>query len=228
LNQEIHALVRSISNRLGRQWKEDRDDVAQELYLWIFDKLDYTFFDDDLEDDEYEEKLKRFRSSISWAGERYCRRAKAEREGYNPSDEYFYSLPLLQELVCNYLATGVEAHPPRGRAESVRRSVDASEGGSYLVSMIDVDKGLKIMPDNYRQRLMVRFGPLGDLSDESVAGLSQSEIVTRTGLHPETMRRLLGETKDQIRHRSDTALRSLQRVLGGSSPYKGERYPTAA
>lgn len=221
--------MKATANRLSRKWKEDRDDVAQELYLWIFSKLDYNFFDEDqIDDEEYDENLRRFRSSVSWAGERYCRQAKAEREGYSPGDEYFYSIPQLIILLPVLINDGVQASPPVTRGDSVKRSVDAAEGGGHLASMIDLDVALEKLDKRYQDRLKLRFGALAGFSDESCAGLSQSDIVTLTGLHPETYKSILGVTKDQVASRVKTSLIKLQNQLGGRSPWKTSDWSRAA
>ncbi len=235
MHDEIHAIVRTTANRLAKKWKQDKDDIAQELYLWILAKLDYTFFEnfyasakDEDDEEEFDGKLKRFKSSIHWAGERYCRQEKAETEGYSVQDEYFYSIAQLASLLPSLIGQGVAAAPPAGRGDSVRRPTDAAEGGGYLASMVDLDVALSKLDKRYRDRLLLRYGPLVDLSDESIAGLSQSEIVQRTGLHPTALAESLGVTKDQVASRVKTSLVQLQKLLGGRSPWRTPDWPTAA
>lgn len=226
MNEEVSRLLRQTANRFSRKWRVDREDIEQELWIWVLTKLDYSFIEEYANADDYDgvveyvDKLKQFKASVNWAAERYCRKEKAEREGYSPEDEYFYGLKYLAELLVTYFHVGIEAHPPRGRSESVHRTTDPSEGGGHLASMLDIQKGLAGLSPLYRQRLELRFGPLADMSDDQVGDLPQSAIVDLMDMHPETFQKIMGTTGDQVRHRTDTALKSLQKQLGGSSPWR--------
>lgn len=225
----IHDLARSIAFRLSKRWNQDRDDVTQEILLWCLTQgIDGSFAD--LEDEEeYFSQLKQARSSMNWAGERYCRREKARKEGYSPDDEAFYGVRHLEELVVIYYQVGIEEHAPIGTSDSVRhQKSDGAEYGNYLASILDVQKGLAKIPYHYRQRLEVRYGPLVHLSDDGVAGLSQSEVKDLVGWHHDRLTEVLGATGDQVRHRTETALRALQKALGGPSPYRGPEVAKAA
>lgn len=222
LNPIVHDLARSIAFRLSKRWNVDRDDITQEILLWCLSQgIDGSFAG--LEDEEeYISQLRQARASMNWAGERYCRKEKAAREGYSPDDEAFYGIRHLEELLVIYYQVGIEEHAPIGTSDSVRHQKgDGAEYGNYLASVLDVQEGLEKVPYHYRQRLEVRYGPLCHLSDDGVAGLSQSEVRDLVGWHHDRLTEVLGSTGDQVRHRVETALKALQRTLGGPSPYRG-------
>jgi hypothetical protein len=215
-------MATSAARKVARRWREDYEDVRQEMLLAALSGgLDLAWMDDpDLEEEEWKDLTRQTKTFLHYAGERYCRREKAAREGYQVEDEAFYSRARLQQLLEWYLESGLEAHPPVGRAESVSRPTgDPAEGGSHLASLLDVERGLGLIPPHYRERLEVRFGPLSGLSDDKIADLSQSEIRALTGWHHERLNRVLGTTGDQVRHRTDTALRQLLRTLGDVNPW---------
>lgn len=221
MNETIQNNATVISRTLSRKWKVDADDIRQEVLLWcIVQGIDGSF--EDIEDEEESKALaRRAFASMRWAGERYCRKEKAAREGYSVEDEAFYGIKALQELLVNYYTDGITAHAPIGTADSVRhQKSDGSTSGNYLVSLLDIDRGLEMVPSHYRQRLALRYGPLAHLSDDGIAGLSQSEIHDLTGWHHDRLALVLGSTGDKVRHRTETALRALQAALGGPSPWR--------
>lgn len=217
----IIQLASAQAGKLSKKWKGiQAEDIKQEILLWCMEKGidgDYSEFEDE---EEANQAAKKDAASMRWAGERYCRKEKATTSGYSPDDEAFYSLKALQELLAVYYQTGVTEHSPIGASESVRRAKgDGAEYGTYLASMVDVSKGLRELPSPLRRRLALRFGCFGHLSDDGVASLSQSEIIDLTGLHYTAVREALGVTGDQVRHRTETALKRLQSVLGGPNPW---------
>lgn len=220
VNDWILSQARILSRKLAYKWGQDQEDISQELILWCL-KQGITGDYESIEDEEEREALRRqARASMRWEGERYCRRLKAAQSGYTPEDEAFYSLKALQELLVVYYQVGIVERSPITAGDSVRHSKgDGAEYGSYLASMIDISTALARIPHEYRQRLDVRFGPLGHLSDGKISTLSQSEIRDLTGWHHDTLLRVLGDTTDKIRHRTDTALRKLQNELGGPNPW---------
>lgn len=220
----ITLIAGTEAKRLSRKWRIDSEDISQEILLYAIKRN----FNDDIEklndvddDEEYSQEVRKIRSSLKWAGERYCRKEKASIEGYNPQDEAFYSLGYLEELLSVYYQVGVTEHAPVGVADSVRHTKsDGAEYGNYLATVMDLEKGLKNMSARLSERLYVRLALLGHLSDDKVATLSQSEAWTLTSMHPDTLRELMGATGDAVRHRTKTALAALQREMGGPSPYR--------
>ena len=73
------------------------------------------------------------------AGERYARKAKADRLGYNPRDEFFYDKILISEVI-RYAVSGVVPAPDE-ETEYIRAPRDPAEGGN-LNAML-ADKGLQ-------------------------------------------------------------------------------------
>jgi len=213
-----------ISRKLAKRWRQDWEDINQEVLLWCLSQgIDGSFAD--LEDkEEYETAVRRTSASMRWAGERYCRKEEAAKRGYSIEDEAFYSIRTIEELLAVYYQVGIEERPPITATDSVRHSKgDGSETGNYLVSMLDIQRALDLIPFHYGLRLKVRYGDLGHLSDDAVAGLTQSEAHDLTGWHHDRLTATLGTTGDMVRHRTRTALRALQGALGGASPWTASR-----
>jgi hypothetical protein len=182
----------------------EREDILQELCVFcIENKLNTP--DESLEDDEYNAASQTLRRALRKAGDRFCRQEKALSSGYDVEDEAFYSVDRLRELVETFYSDGLTEHPPIGRTESVRHTGDGSEAGTWLSSLIDVERGLSLLSPEYSHRLSDRY--------KTNAHMSDSDYGYAHGL-----------TEDQVRGRTRSALRALQRHLGGSNPWN--RGPT--
>lgn len=227
MQTELMSIIKAISWRTSRKWNMDREDIAQEMVLHLLSQgVDVEWMDDeDIEKDEREDLVRQLRSCLFYVGERYARKEKALKGGYSIDDEAFYSRARIEQLLEWYLEVGIEEHAPTGASESVTHTKsDGAESGNHLAAMLDIDRGLSLIKPGYLSRLQVRFGPLCKYSDDQIAAMSQSEIKDVTGWHHERLRDVLGTTGDQIRHRVDTAVKDLQRTLGGLSPWN--RGPT--
>lgn len=82
-----------------RRWVT-REDVEQELWTYLLDH------DDDLRGLEPAKLGRRLRG----AADRYCRKEKAQRSGYDTADEYFYSVDQLERIIWDAFDTN--AVPP--------------------------------------------------------------------------------------------------------------------
>lgn len=216
---ELYSLATSQARKLARKWRVDYEDIRQEILVAALQEDLSWLQDEGLGEEERRDLMRQLRVWAWYVGERFCRREKAARSGYQVEDEVYYSRARLQELLSWYLECGLEERPPVSYGESVARAGDPSEGGNHLAALLDVERGLSLLQPSYRERLTVRFGPLEGLSDDAIASLPQSEVKRLTGWHHERLGRVLGVTGDQVRHRVDTALRALQSALGGANPW---------
>lgn len=204
LRYPLH-MAKNVAYQLHRQYPmAERDDILQEISLFVLEN-ELSLPDENLPDDEYNAATQALRKKLRKAGDRFCRLEKASSSGYEVEDEAFYSTSRLRELVETFYQNGLTEHPPVGRTESVRRTGDGSEAGTWLSSLIDVERGLSLLSDEYRHRLSDRYKTNAHMSDSDY-GFT------------------LGLTEDQVRGRTRSALRALQRHLGGSNPWN--RGPT--
>ena len=215
MHELIIELAATEATYLSRKWPAvERDDIRQEILLWVLERPEIDAEASavaDLEDDQGE-AVRALRMRLRDAGAAHCRRQERQRRreraaalGYETHDEVFYSIGQLRELVEQVFAYGVTEKPPVGRADSVRRIGDPAEGGNWIVSLLDTQRALTMIPSHYLQRLWDRLGENPHLSDEEYGWL-------------------YGLTEAQVRGRVRTALTVLQRELGGASPWN--RGPT--
>lgn len=198
-NQD-HAAVASASKILYARYRNYVDylDVQQELYLWLLTHYNRV----ERWRSEYSEKHaeRTVVKALRNAGERYCRTEKAERDGYAVEDEFFYSIPMIADLLM--LALDPEWMVPRGidyTEEAPRRPVNAD-----LVTMVsDVKKGYESLPEPDQRLLSYVYGADHDPRD-AIAQKAVEWGVTQSAAYGR-IRRVVGRVRA---------------ALGGENPWR--------
>ncbi len=90
MSSQVQHLVNQATNEIGRMYGSyvDTDDVRQEMYLALVKQKDMLAL-----------PIYTLRRRLKDIGIDYARREKAHKTGYDPRDEYFYSLPTLVQLL---------------------------------------------------------------------------------------------------------------------------------
>lgn len=196
------AAVGSASRILMARYKDyvEYEDVQQELYLWLYRNYERVcgWREEHSEQHAKWTVVKALRS----AGERYCRREKAEREGYLPDDEYFYSLGMVGDLLQVsfdkdwMMPPGVDMARPNSGTPS-------DEGGNLIAMIADVKRAYKQMPKHDRDLLARVFEH----------GVQPADVYVQLALEWDI-------TTDAARLRVSRVLGRLRAALGGPSPYR--------
>lgn len=130
-----------------------REDVTQALWVWLVQNKATAV---ELEPRWLQRRLRT-------AADRYCRREKAQRAGYDISDEYFYSILKLRRVIVD--AFDSEAVPP---SDSYRADELYAE---WITEVADVRAALRKRTFPLRHYLTLREyaeGRRGDGEDEEV------------------------------------------------------------
>lgn len=234
MSEDLYAYARLIAGELRRRWSGmDVDDITQEICVYVLgnEKVSAEWENycegDYVDRDAERHAANRMRLICRRAGERYCRRERAAQLGYSPEDEAFYSVKQLAELVEQFYQAGITERPPIGRSESVRQPVsDPASGGGWLVSMLDVERGLGLIQAKYRNRLRFRYKDMGEHSTKDLVAMVGNLAVAKG--KRERIERILGATESTMRGRVRQALRKLQSALGGPNPWVREDLELAA
>jgi len=197
------SVARSIANKYGK-WVE-RDDVKQECLIWAMNRSEWI--DGQLNEPDTE-KRKHNEQKIAWQmmriAEKYARKEKAARSGYQPGDEVFYQSVTLATLLPFVIASILDGTVLEPAQEMVidgqpRGSSSPAEGGALLATLMDIkQKFAQLEPDD-KQILTLRYHEQ----------LTLAQIGAVLECHPTTADR-----------RCDHALRALLNLLGGRSPYQ--------
>lgn len=206
LHPAFFDLVPPVANsifRRFRQWVE-RDDVTQECYAWAMARADHY---SELLNEENAIQRVINEKRISWQmrrhAERYARKEKAKRSGYQIGDESFYDTVVIGQLL-PHVITSVLDGTVLEQAQNLindgtpKRPSAPAEGGNLLAILIDIKKAyLKL-----------------DVADKDILIKRYHE-----GLTLEEMANYLGCATSTADRKCQSALRRLQNLLGGESPW---------
>lgn len=177
----------------------DQSDVVQELMIWVLRRKDKVqeWLDHEPDAPEYKIGEKMLGKTLVRHADKYCRRVKAQKLGYELRDEQFYAPATLAELlpfVWNDVVGTQDTSKPR-----VSGGGNPAEGGNYVVQLIDIRRGLLMLSEADRHVLRLKY------YDQ----LSFKELAQEL------------EVSDTTAHRKvDGAIRRLENSLGGPNPYE--------
>lgn len=195
-----HAAVASATKILYSRYRDyvEYEDVQQELYLWLLRRYDKAIQWRANYSTKHAERtlIKALRN----AGERYCRTEKAEADGYAVEDEFFYSIPMIADLLA--LSFDPQWMVPKG-IDYTEEAVPPTPSADLMTMVADVGRAYESLPEPDRDLLRWVYG--GDrLVADAIAqkslqwGISQSAANSR-------IRRVVGRVRA---------------ALGGENPWR--------
>jgi len=210
MTRELHPtivdLVPVVAGSITRKfngWVE-KDDIKQELYLWALNRQD-QYFDQLNEENKArrEHNEARIAFQMRRAAERYARKEKARKVGYQTTDEAFYDTATIAQLMPHILASVIEGTVLEQAQELIndgqpRKQSTPAEGGNLLAILIDIKRAyLKLEQDD---QVLLRMRYYDNVTLQEIA--QYLECATSTA-----------------DRRCTSALRRLQDRLGGDSPW---------
>jgi len=202
----LNDIVPSVVTLVHRRYRKyvDRDDLTQEAYAWLMTRASY--FNGLLEEENEAVRLANQRR-IGWqmkrAIERYARKEKATRSGYQTNDESFYDVVTIAQLLPYVIAsvvndTAIEQAQNLVNDGTPRKPSAPAEGGNLLATLIDIKKAYELLDEDEQKILRLRY-------HENYT-LQQFSEVLECAI----------STADR---RCGNALRKLLNFMGGESPY---------
>ena len=210
MTKELHPiladLVPAVANSITRKFKGwvERDDVKQELYLWVLGRQSQYL--DQLNEENKEKReysVSRLAFQMRRIAEKYARREKARKAGYQTTDEAFYDTATIAQLMPHILASVIEGTVLEQAQELIndgqpRKQSTPAEGGNLLAILIDVKRSyLKLQEDD---KVLLRMRYYDNVTLQEIA--QYLECATSTA-----------------DRRCTSALRRLQDQLGGETPW---------
>lgn len=207
LHPVIYDLVPSVARTIHRRYKThvEFDDIKQELIAWAMTRVaDHT---EDLME-PIEERRRHNEQRIAWqmkrAGERYARKEKAAKSGYQTNDEAYYETPKLGMLLPFVIASILDGTVLEQAQEMIndgqpKGASSPAEGGNLLANLIDIKKGYLQLEQDDQMLLRLRHHERFTL--QQIAQVLECAISTAD-------------------RRCDKSLRRLQDNLGGASPWQ--------
>ena len=177
----------------------DVADVRQELLTWIWRREDKVreWLSPDQTPEEYKGGIRQLGKTLTRQADKYCRRLKAQKLGYELRDEQYYDPITLSEMlpfVWEDVVNTTDATKPR-----VSGGGNPAEGGNYVIQLFDIRRALSKLDPQDRLVLQMKF----------FEQLTFTEIANTLGVSDTTAHRKV-----------DGALRRLNNHLGGQSPFQ--------
>tara|TARA_R110000822_G_scaffold84609_4_gene198534 strand:+ start:342 stop:977 length:636 start_codon:yes stop_codon:yes gene_type:complete len=203
----IYDIAPGVARAIHNRYKTyvEREDVLQECLSWALTR--HSWIADQLLEATDPDKRKHAESRIAWqmrrAAERYSRREKATKSGYQITDEAYYQGYTLGQLLPFVIASVVDNTVLEQIQDMIqdgqpRGSSSPSEGGNLLANLIDIKIGYTKLEAEDKILLRVRY--LDSFTLQQIANHYQCSVSTAD-------------------RRIDGAMRRLQNLLGGVSPW---------
>jgi RNA polymerase sigma factor (sigma-70 family) len=204
----IFDIAPGVARAIHSRYKAyvEREDVVQECLSWALTR--HSWIAEQLLEATDPDKRKHAESRIAWqmrrAAERYSRREKATKSGYQITDEAYYQGYTLGQLLPFVIASVVDGTVLEQIQDMIqdglpRGSSSPSEGGNLLANLIDIKIGYTKLEAEDKILLRVRY--LDSFTLQQIANHYQCSVSTAD-------------------RRIDGAMRRLQDLLGGVSPFQ--------
>ena len=200
-------LVPAVANSIARRFKGwvERDDIKQELYLWALGRQSQYL--DQLNEENKEKReysVSRIAYQMRRIAEKYARREKARKAGYQTTDEAFYDTATIAQLMPHILASVIEGTVLEQAQELIndgqpRKQSTPAEGGNLLAILIDVKRSYLKLEEDDKVLLRMRYYDNNTLQE--IAQFLECAVSTAD-------------------RRCTSALRRLQDLLGGDTPWQ--------
>ena len=207
LHPVVYELAPSVAYTIHRRYRAwvERDDVHQECMAWALTRNDYITEQMSVEDAN---QRKHNEQRIAWqmrrVAERYARKEKALKSGYQTTDEAYYESAKLGQLLPFVIASVVDGTvleqiqqmiqdgQPKGKSSP-------SEGGNLLATLIDIKRCY--MKLDVQDQTLLRLRHFDNYTLQQIAGQLECAVSTAD-------------------RRCNNSLRKLINLLGGQSPWQ--------
>lgn len=207
LHPIVYELAPSVAYAIHRRYKNwvERDDVAQECIAWAITRNAYITDQMSVEDpQQLEHNQRRIAWQMKRAVERYARKEKANKSGYQINDEVYYQTFTLGQLLPFVIASVIDGTVLEQMQEMIndgqpRGSSSPAEGGNLLAALIDIKKCF--MKLDQKDQTVLRMRHYDNATLQQIAQYLECAVSTAD-------------------RRCSNSLRRLQEELGGETPFR--------
>ena len=195
--QDYNDMVQTLASEYYRKYSMlERDDIAQELWVWfVAHPRKYK----EWSELEAKDRDKLIAKSLRNAALKYCEKEKARKSGYDTSDLYYYDASVVEAFLPSIIG-GTYAIPVSIQDLNAKfGSGNVSDGNNWLALRSDIYKAFEKLSDAKQNILRLRFSI--DSPDWTL--LSKE----------------MDSTPDGARMKVQRAINSLIKNLGGWRPY---------
>lgn len=197
---EYNELVQALASEYVRRYSMlERDDIAQELWVWF---VGHPRKYKEWSDLEQKDRDKLIAKSLRNAALKYCEKEKARKSGYDSSDLYYYDASVVEAFLPSIIA-GTYSIPVSIQDLNAKfGSGNVSDGNNWLALRSDIARAFEKLSDAKQNILRLRFSI--DSPDWSLLAKD------------------MDSTPDGARMKVQRAMNSLVKNLGGWRPYHDE------
>lgn len=194
---EYNDVVQQLSTEYARRYSMlERDDIAQELWVWF---VGHPRKYKEWSELEQKDRDKLIAKSLRNAALKYCEKEKARKAGYDSSDLYYYDASVVEAFLPSIIA-GTYAIPVSIQDLNAKfGSGNDAEGNNWLTLRSDIAAAFDKLSDAKQNILRLRFSI--DSPDWSLLAKD------------------MDSTPDGARMKVQRAMNSLVKNLGGWRPY---------
>lgn len=206
LNPTLDDLVTSVVTTIYRRYRQwvEKSDLLQEAWAFVLSRADT--FNELLEvDSEVQRKWneKRIAWQIRRQLERYARKEKANKSGYQIADEAYYDTVTIAQLLPFVIKsfvkdTALEQSQILINDGTPRKPAAPAEGGNLLAMLVDIKKAYEKLEKEDQEILRMRYHD--NLTLQHIAEYLECAVSTAD-------------------RRVTNSLRKLQNIIGGDSPF---------
>jgi hypothetical protein len=197
---EYNDLVQTLASEYTRKYSMlERDDIAQELWVWF---VGHPRKYKEWSALEQKDRDKLIAKSLRNAALKFCEREKSKKVGYDSSDLYYYDVSVVEAFLPSIIA-GTYAIPLSIQDLNAKfGSGSLSDGNNWLALRSDIHAAFNKLSDAKQHTLVLRFS----IDSPDWVLLSKE----------------MDSTPDGARMKVQRALNSLVKHLGGWKPYHDE------
>jgi DNA-directed RNA polymerase specialized sigma24 family protein len=207
LHPIVYDLAPSVAYAIHRRYSHwvEKEDITQECIAWAITRNTYITEQMSVEDaKQLEYNQKRIAYQMKRAAERYVRKEKANKSGYQLSDEAYYETLMLGQLLPFVIASVIDGTVLEQAQEMIRDgqprgSSSPAEGGNLLASLIDIKKAFLEL--DQKDQIVLRMRHHDNATLQQIAAFLECAVSTAD-------------------RRCTNSLRRLQTKLGGETPYR--------
>jgi len=207
LDQIIYELAHSVANTIYRRYKAyvERDDIKQEILAWSLSRNIYLALElSEVDSDKRKHNEQRIAWQMRRVAERYARKEKANKSGYQTSDEAYYESATVGQLLPFVIASVLDGTVLEQAQQMVqdgqpKGKSSPAEGGNLLAILIDIKKAYLML----------------EVEDQTLLRLRHHDSYTL-----QQIAQLLECATSTADRRCALSLRKLIDNLGGASPFR--------
>ena len=195
--QDYNDMVQTLASEYHRKYSMlERDDIAQELWVWF---VGHPRKYKEWSELETKDKDKLIAKSLRNAALKYCEKEKARKSGYDASDLYYYDASVVEAFLPSIIA-GTYSIPISIQDLNAKFGTgNVSDGNNWLALRSDIAKAFEKLSDAKQNILRLRFS----IDSPDWALLSKD----------------MDSTPDGARMKVQRAINSLIKNLGGWRSY---------